>query len=235
MTTRKQEPKGRRKSAKAAPEKLPGTKAQIEKSEIASLPVRSAVQPQAAQPGPKTIYVSFSAEITMQTTEALLGVLAQQSAQGIERVYLMLSTPGGQVNCGINIYNVLRAMPFHLITHNVGNVDSIGNVVFLAGEERYACPHSTFMFHGVGFDMKQPFRLEEKSLTEHLQSLQADQSRIAEILKERTNLDPKEVNRLFFQAQTKDAAYARAHGIVNDVRDVQIPPGNPILQLVFQR
>ena len=27
---------------------------------------------------------------------------------------------------GLNIYNVLRAMPINLATHNVGNIDSIG-------------------------------------------------------------------------------------------------------------
>jgi ATP-dependent protease ClpP protease subunit len=34
-------------------------------------------------------------------------------------------------------------MPFRLVTHNMGKVDSIGNAVFLAGEQRYACPQST--------------------------------------------------------------------------------------------
>ena len=57
---------------------------------------------------------------------------------------------------GMNLYNVMRAMPFKLITHNVGNVDSIGNAIFLAGVARYACPHSTFMFHGVGFNCDSP-------------------------------------------------------------------------------
>ncbi len=42
-----------------------------------------------------------------------------------------------------------EGVPYKLITHNVGNVDSIGNVIFLAAEERYACSTSTFMFHGV--------------------------------------------------------------------------------------
>ena len=65
---------------------------------------------------------------------------------------------------GLNIYNVLIGMPFELITHNVGNVDSIANAVFLAGTKRYACPHSTFMFHGVGFDITAGMRLEEKFL-----------------------------------------------------------------------
>jgi ATP-dependent protease ClpP protease subunit len=48
----------------------------------------------------------------------------------------MLSSPGGHVMLGMNLYNVLRALPIKLTTHNVGNVDSIGNAVFLAGNPR---------------------------------------------------------------------------------------------------
>ena len=100
---------------------------------------------------PDTVYVSFSAEIVPHTTESLIGLLSEQVNKGVKNIYLMLSTPGGSVMHGMNLYNVLRGMPLHLTTHNVGNVDSIGNAVFLAGEKRYACNHSTFMFHGVGF------------------------------------------------------------------------------------
>jgi ATP-dependent Clp protease, protease subunit len=183
----------------------------------------------------KTVYISFSAEIVPKTTEALLGVLAQQANEAAKKVYLLLSTPGGSVMNGINLYNVIRAMPFHLVTHNVGNIDSIGNALFLAGKERYACPQATFMFHGVGFDINQGIRLEEKLLRERLDSLLADQRRIGDIIKERTKLDPGEVARLFLEAQTRDATYARANGIIDDIRDVEIPEGTPILQLVFQR
>jgi ATP-dependent protease ClpP protease subunit len=86
----------------------------------------------------------------------------------------MISTPGGSVMYGMNLYNVLRAFPIKLITHNVGNVDSMGNAVFLAGEERFACPHSTFMFHGVGFDFNGQFRLEEKLCKEKLEAIHAE-------------------------------------------------------------
>src|SRR5438309_2989579 len=102
-------------------------------------------------PDPKIVYISFSAEISPHTTESLLAVLANCVNQKIGTVYLMLSTPGGSVMNGLNIYNVLIGMPFELITHNVGNVDSIGNAIFLAGSKRYACPHSTFMFSRSGF------------------------------------------------------------------------------------
>ena len=39
---------------------------------------------------------------------------------------------------GVAIYTTLRALPLDLTTHNIGNVDSIGNIIFLAGARRYA-------------------------------------------------------------------------------------------------
>ena len=181
------------------------------------------------------MFISFSAEIVPHTTEALIAAMTQCATAGASEVNLLLSTPGGSVMNGMNLYNVLRAMPFKLITHNVGNVDSIGNAIFLAGEERAACPHSTFMFHGVGFDTAEGTRLEEKLLRERLESLLSDQRRIAAIIEERTTLEADQVEPLFREAQTKDAAYAASTGIVHEVRDVEIPAGSPIMSLVFQR
>ncbi len=187
-------------------------------------------------PNPKIVYVSFSAEVSPHTTESLLAVMANCVSQNVETVYLLLSTPGGSVMNGLNIYNVLMGMPFELITHNVGNVDSIGNAIFLAGKRRYACPHSTFMFHGVGFDVKnQTIRLEEKNLKERLASILSDHKRIGNIMVERTKLGQEVVESLFSEAQTKDATFAISTGIVDEIRNVQIPPGSNVISLVFQR
>ncbi len=44
-------------------------------------------------------------------------------------------------------------------------------MILLAGEKRYACKHSSFMFHGVGFDiMGQNMRFEQKLLRQRLDS-----------------------------------------------------------------
>ena len=190
-----------------------------------------------APPDLSTIYVSFSADISPQTTESLIATLANcANHPAVKEVHLLLSTPGGSVMHGMNLYNVLRAMPFKLITHNVGNVDSIGNAVFLAGEERFASPHSTFMFHGVGLNqIAGGPRLEEKLLREFLDGVLADQHRIATILEERTNLEAVQIEPLFREAQTKDAAYAVGVGIVHEVKDVEIPEGAPVISLVFER
>jgi len=205
------------------------------------LPIATVPQPAvplAAGPPPQgnIAYVSFSAEINQQTTEALLGICADLANKRVDTVYLMLSTPGGSVMHGLTLYNVLRGMPFELFTHNVGNVDSIGNCVFLAGSQRFSAPNATFMFHGVGFDLNgQSVRFDEKLLRERINSVQADQARIGKVIAERSKIDAAEVESLFLEAVTRDPGYALARGIVHEVRDVKIPKGAPIIQLVFKR
>lgn len=181
------------------------------------------------------VYVSFSAEINPQTTETLIAVLGEQVNKGATEIYLMFSTPGGSVMNGINLYNFMKALPLKLIIHNVGSVNSIGNVIFLAGQERYACPNSTFMFHGVGFDTTPGLRLEEKFLRERLDAIGQEQRRIESIIRNHTHLNARQVRNFFREARTKDADYALSVGIIHDIRDVQIPAGNPVISLVFQR
>lgn len=184
---------------------------------------------------PPDRYVSFSAEIVTFTTETLIALMAKLANEGAQHVYLMLSTPGGSVRDGITLYNSLRAMPFHLTTHNVGNVDSIGTAVFLAGASRFASPHTTFMFHGVGLAVANDQRLEEKFLRERLDGIEADHRRIGAIIVERTQVPEASVSDLFIQAQTKDAEAAASLGIVHAVKEVTIPAGVSIDALIFQR
>ncbi len=185
---------------------------------------------------PDMVYVSFSAEIIPTTTEGLLNACGNLANSGTKTIYLLINTPGGSVAHGITAYNVLKALPAKIVTHNVGSVDSIGNVVFLAGKERYANPEATFMFHGVGFEVPQNTRVEEKHLLERLDSIQADQRRIASIIQSRTSFsDDGEIEKLFLQGATKDAEFAKDRGIVHDIREAKIPSGTPIVQLVFKR
>lgn len=91
------------------------------------------------------------------------------------------------------------------------------------------------MFHGVGFDVKGGMRLEEKNVKECLSGILSDQKRIGSIIVERTKLKDDVVAALFTEAQTKDATFAVGAGIVDEIKDVQIPPGSNVVSLVFQR
>ncbi len=58
---------------------------------------------------PQVVYVSFCAEINVSTTESLIATMANIANDGVPEVYLLLSTPGGGVMNGMNLYNVLGA------------------------------------------------------------------------------------------------------------------------------
>jgi ATP-dependent protease ClpP protease subunit len=183
----------------------------------------------------KTAYISFSAEINPTTTEQLIAAATSLVGQGHNHLYVLFSTPGGAVMNGINVYNVFRGLPAKITFHNVGNVDSIGNAIFLAGDDRYACPHSTFMFHGVSFNHTSAFNVDRRYARQMMDGILADQKRIASIMVERTNVNATQAANLFKEAGTKDASYAASVGIVANIRDVNIPAGSPIFSLVFQR
>jgi ATP-dependent Clp protease, protease subunit len=180
-------------------------------------------------------FVSFSAEIVPKTIEALLATMANLVNQGFREIHLLLSTPGGSVMHGITAYNILRGLPITLITHNVANVDSIGTVLFLAGQQRYACPQATFMLHGVAFSVTSATNFFEKNLTERLASVRADQERIKAIYSDRAGINPNDAEQFFLGEVTMNAADAVKRGIVHELREVQIPTGSPVLQLVFDR
>ena len=184
--------------------------------------------------GKNPVCFQFTSDINAITTPVLLGALANAVNEGRDEIHLFMSTPGGLVADGIAAYNGIRALPIPVLTYNIGNVDSIGNVVFQAGSRRVAAPISSFMFHGVGFDV-QNARFELRQLNERADSIQKDQQLIAEILVGRTQLSISDVEQLFLRT-----AYLRPHealdrGLTDEVREVRLPQGVPIFQLVFQR
>ncbi|MEA2838730.1 MAG: hypothetical protein QOF41_60 [Methylobacteriaceae bacterium] len=178
-------------------------------------------------------YVVFSAPVTISTAQNLMAACSQLVTQkGATSLRLLISTPGGEVPAGMTLYNFFKALPIPVITHNIGNVDSIGNAMFLAGKQRLACPHSTFMFHGVGRNAEK-IMLEEKNLKETLAAILADQKRIGDIIVSETNITAENAGKLFAEASTKDADFALANGIVHSIEQLQIPLGAPIISLVL--
>lgn len=177
------------------------------------------------------VYVIFESAIDGNTSQKFIATISQLVNNGYTSIELLLSTPGGEVSSGLTMYNFLKSLPIPVSTHNIGNVDSIGNAIFLAGSVRKACKHSTFMFHGVGF-FSQNTHFEEKNLRERLDSILADQKRIGDILQERTKISAGEAGELFREARTKDADYALSVDIVSSIEDAAIPAGAPIVTII---
>jgi ATP-dependent protease ClpP protease subunit len=180
------------------------------------------------------IYINFHAPINANTSQILMNTLSDVIMKGEKEIYLLFSSIGGNTVDGITLFNFIRALPAKIAMHNIGAVDSIANVVFLAGEERLAVPNSSFLFHGVGFDITQPTRLEEKTLKERMVGIQRDTELIANIITQRTKLSIEQVKTLFLEAQTKKPEEARSVGIIHAIAEAKIKEGTHIISLVLQ-
>ena len=86
--------------------------------------------------GEKPICVSFNAPINNVTASPLMGALAGACNDGHDEIHFLLSTPGGTVTDGITLYNFIRSLPIRVVAYNLGNVNSIGNVIYQAAEHR---------------------------------------------------------------------------------------------------
>ena len=167
-------------------------------------------------------YVLFSRIINGENVSELVRKLNEISNRG-QDIYLLLNSHGGNVASGIHCYNMLRALPTRLISHNVGNVDSIANAVFLAGEDHYSTSSAVFMFHSVGFDFNTPTRLDCRQLRERLDSAVADHDRIGAIISDRSEIDLPDAIELFATQIVRNATWALESGIIHEVKDLQLP------------
>lgn len=169
-------------------------------------------------------YLHFSAQVNDDTANRFCMALAVAANQGVSRLNISINSSGGNVVAGIGMYNMLRAMPYPVVTHNIGNIDSITNAVFLGGTERYASPSSTFMFHGVAFPPSGE-TLDEKVLRAKLDTILADQKRISNIIASHTRLTAADGMRLFREQKTRPAAWALDKGLIHEIRDHIVPSG----------
>lgn len=117
--------------------------------------------------------------------------------------------------------------------HNIGSIDSIANVIFLAGKERYASKHTSFQFHGVNMNIKQPVQLGLNQLKEITGRAEISQDKIAGIVCENTKISKSLITSLFKQGKTEGIKFALNKGIIDAEKSAKIPPGAPFLSLNF--
>ena len=176
------------------------------------------------------LYIYPPQLISTRNCRDIITFAAECANAGVKRVYWLFSTPGGKVSDGINVYNILRAMPFKLAIHNVANVDSIGNVIFLAADERYAVPNATFMFHTVGIELTD-IRLDFRSCREKMDSIQSDEKRMVNIMEKHLKLTRRQIEELHHRQREKDVEFALKAGIISEIRDIKIHRGAPIVTI----
>ena len=75
--------------------------------------------------------------------------LLSLQADGNAEIDIYINSPGGEVNAGLAIYDMIRVCPAPINMYCIGLAASMGALLFSAGEKgrRYILPHSKVMIH----------------------------------------------------------------------------------------
>jgi len=171
----------------------------------------------------KETYIRFMAPVHQQSTATLLQILDNKLNEKYERIHLMISSPGGSVFHGISIYNFLMGAPFEVYTYNFGSVDSIGVVIFCAGNRRFSVPHARFLIHGVSANFVGNQALDEKGLEERLKGLQIDYKNIARVIADTTQKPADKVQTDMNNRITLNPQEAKDYGLVHEIKSELFP------------
>lgn len=180
------------------------------------------------------MYVDYNGIITDKSYSVLVkNIEFALRTFSFNEIYFCLSSGGGLVDSGIEIYNFLKSLKdIKVITHNVGMVASIANIVFIAGTERYASLGGSFLIHGVSFHINGQFEANYSTLNEFLSKIKQDENRIIDIFIKETELQKEDIQKLFRECESKDCEYAKKTKIINDIKNADITTQNPIINII---
>lgn len=183
-----------------------------------------------------TSYINFTGQINENVANKFMAACAQIIATDHpDCLYFLFSSPGGDVNSGVAIYNYLRALPVaKLVMHNTGSIDSVANVIFQAADERHSAPHSTFHFHGVGMNLggNNP-NLNHSQIKELQSQIEALETKIANIIASRCQLSIADLQDLFLHGKSVDTTFALQKAVIQSVAQPLIPTGTKFYSLCF--
>jgi ATP-dependent protease ClpP protease subunit len=119
--------------------------------------------------------------------------------------------------------------------HAIGYVDSMALPVFLAGQERFCSPDSTFLFHDFAFGLPAGVNQTRGQWADLNESLNQTAIRAKGLLKLRTTLTDEDfkVLELYEKATIQSAGFAKEKGIVQDIKEPCIGAGRFIANIDF--
>jgi len=181
----------------------------------------------------KPTVIKFFAEVNENSIKALMNTINQKMKQGGTQFILLISSLGGSVFHGLSAYNYLKGLPANITTHNFGSVDSIGVILFCAGDKRLSVPQARFLLHGVSSSF-QNVRLEEKQIEEALKSLQIDMENIAKVVADNTDKSVEEVTKAMHERTTLNPEEAKEWGLVHEIESALFEAGSEVISIQGQ-
>lgn len=94
--------------------------------------------------------IMLGAPITNETLNSIMAQMLFLEKENPEKdVHFYISSPGGSVNAGLGIYDIMQFIKCDVSTYCIGMAASMGSLLLCAGTagKRYILPHARVMIH----------------------------------------------------------------------------------------
>lgn len=129
--------------------------------------------------------IHFLGPISIHTVESLRNMILKALHNGAQELQILMSSEGGDLLSGVTAYNYIRSLQVKTTMINMGSIESIAMIPFLAGDERIAVPNAKFLIHSFTYSFPNS-PIDTNRVIERSHSLSFETERYAAIFEERT-------------------------------------------------
>lgn len=163
----------------------------------------------------KTRQILLTGEVNKTLSEKIVRQLLILEADSDEAIYLYIDSPGGDVDAGYAIFDMIRFINAPVFTVGMGLVASAGALILLASpkERRVALPNSHYLIH-------QPLSGIKGVATDieiHAQEIEKIRTKINELIAEETGVKLSQVEKDTDRDFWMSADEAKAYGLVGKI------------------
>ncbi len=99
-------------------------------------------------PAQAEVWLTFACNLLdNQACARLFNRLNEAVKMGFARIHLLIQSSGGVVGDGIAMHNYILRLPVEVVTYNIGGVESVAVLPYLAGKLRRVSKNATFLIH----------------------------------------------------------------------------------------
>lgn len=145
--------------------------------------------------------------------DILESVLLLNSISDIEAINLFICSPGGEVDAGMAIYDLIQWIPAPIYTIGMGNCASMAAILLMSGKKRFIFPHCWVMLHqtsGVVWG-------DKDTTISRATMMERQEKQILKIQAFHTGQSAEQIAKDTIKEKWFDAEEALAYGIVDEI------------------
>lgn len=168
------------------------------------------------------IKIDFMDSINPNSAKAFIEELRYLSKEkpNASSLWINISSPGGEIDVAIELYNFLKRLDCCVVTNNISIVNSAAIILYLAGIERYCDYTSTFYVHSVTKKLRGVF--DANRLLREAKELKINTDRIAKILSTNTKRSMSYWERLMLKGEIITSRQSIKLGLSTDILCAEI-------------